>query len=953
MKIRAFIMKKLLMSMLILSVALSLKAGVYPVDLRCDHRSDPVGVEKAHPPLAWRIDSEIPGVMQEAYQIQVASSAEALLAGEPDLWDTGRIASGVSLGIPYGGKERSSREAAYWRVRIWTKGAEGPGDWSDVARWEMALLEPEDWRASWIRGPEVDPVSETDALRAWMYGAAYIRGEGPTGSEPQRRPSDWEPGVELSENAERLRALEPATWLRKEFAIEKEVVRARLYSTAAGYADFYLNGEKIAERIRNPGQTDFEKRILYDIDVLDGSLEPGSHTLSAHLGQGFYGQNAGFSPTQFFYGRPAIIAQLEIDYADGTSETLVSDGSWETHPSRVVKNNIFAGEVYDATRSMEGTWAAAEVLETSPTERLEMQALPPVKAIKPVEPVELLQPAPGVWVFDFGQNFTGYVEMDLSRLGLPEGEAVWLRFAEWSDDEGNIGMNSGGGWATRVNQVDAYIAGRESSGKWRPSFTWHGFRYVEVTGLEQEPDLELLTGYLVRSAVPVAGTFHSSSEHLNRVHRTALWTYESNLVSIPMDCPIRERCGWTGDAHAALTYSNFNYDMALFWEKYLGDFRTNERINPAIVPGKRQGVGHVDWPLAQVLIAGEHYRFHSGTEVVRDHYAQLLEFMDHFDGRRTDGIVSDGYGDWCDPVRTPGDERVGGAGRPQQTPPVKTSTALFVKSCLVMEELAHLMNDQANAAKFASWRGDSIEAFHREFFDAEAGSYGSQTADAMALSFGIVPDDLRATVAEALNRDVLENWNGHASVGALGHRWLYPALADNGYADTALGTFFAEGHPGFSYLFDELNGTSLWERKGAFNPATMEEPNRSLSHPFQGGYDAWFYLGLGGIRPDWSAPGFKRVVLKPAFPDALDWVEVDYPSGYGLIRSHWKREGNELEWTVNIPPNTSATLALRRDDVSEVSINGETIPSSALFPNQAEVSSYSLPNGSHMIRVAQ
>jgi len=891
-----------------------------PIELQCDYRNTPIGVDKLAPSLSWKLDKAAIGKLQKAYQIQVATSRVALENDSPDLWDSQRVESANAQNISYQGEPLLSRQVCYWRVRVKCQGDTDFGAWSSIAHWEMALLKPTDWTAHWIRGKAVPPVKANDALNAWMYAAAHV-----DDVTFQNRPSDWKPETILPKEAERLQAMETATWLRKDFTIQKKVVKARLYSTAAGYGDFYLNGNKLGKRIFNPAQTDFEKRILYDIDVLDDALQPGDHTLAAHLGQGFYGQNAGFVTDRFFYGRPTIIAQLELTYADGSSETIVTDASWHTHPSAVIKNNIYAGEVFDA-RKYQSDWnrptdnsaarkkGNAEIVDPSPTKLLVMQTQAPIQIDRRIDAVEILNPAPGVWVFDFGQNFTGFVELNTDLLESGPGDAVWLRYAEWANSDGRIGMASGGGFATRVNQVDTYIRGDGFQGIWNPAFSWHGFRYVEVTGLKKKPELDLLVGCLVRSAVERVGTFKSSDEHLNRIHETALWTYESNLIGIPSDCPIRERCGWTGDAHAALTLSNYNYDMALFWEKYLGDFRTNSSISPSIVPGKRAGGKNPDWPVAQVLIATEHYLFHNDLSIIRDYYPRLCEFMDYFKGlQNKNGIIAKGYGDWCDPVRKPGDERVGGAGKPQQTTPAITTSALFIKACQDMQLLANALGESDKANQYSQWEHEAIKAFNQAFYKDQEASYGSQTADSMALCFEIVPGPKRASVAAALNRNVREEWNGHASVGALGHRWLYPALADNGYVDTAYEIFHAKGHPGYHYLFDELNGTSLWERKGAFNPKAMEQPLRSLSHPFQGGYDAWFYMGLGGIRPDSQHPGFKRIVLNPSFPKGLDWVDVSYRSTYGNIHSRWERKADLVIWDIQLPPNTSGRLQLPKD----------------------------------------
>ena len=660
--------------------------------------------------------------------------------------------------------------------------------------------------------------------------------------------------------------------------------------------------------------------------------------LTAHLGQGFYGQNVGFG-TRFFYGKPKLLLQLEITYGDGTELTIGTDQDWLTHPSAVIKNNVYAGEVMDArmifdpsqpqlTPQASAKWKPAVVSEESPTQQLKAQRQPPARIVRDVPAVQVLQPEAGVYVYDFGQNFTGLVTLDLREIDVPPGTMVLIRYSEWADDEGRINLDSDGSFATGVHQVDALITAERSENLFRPSFTWHGFRYAELTLVEKDsssgvaekssvawigssPPLNLMTGHLVRSDVATRGRFECSSDHLNRVHQAALWTYESNLIGLPTDCPIRERCGWTGDAHASLTMSNMNFDMAAFWEKYLGDFETSPHVSPSIVPGRRTSNSHPDWAVAQILIAWENYLHYGDRRTLEENFQRLHRFLDFFQSQRgANGIVTRGYGDWCDPVRKPGDERVGGRGVSQQTPTSITSTALLVCATNRMRRIAELLGETQRAATYAAWNQETAEAFHREFFDETAETYGSQTADSMALSFGIVPDSLRDAVANSLNRDVIDNWHQHASVGALGHRWLYPALGDAGYADTALGTFFAKGHPGFYYLFDELNGTSLWERKGAFDPTKQTAPDRSLSHPFQGGYDAWVYQGLGGIRPDAETPGYKHFILRPSFPKRLDWVRTELDSPYGMIRSDWQRADQLIRWDVTVPPNTTATIAL-------------------------------------------
>ncbi|KAA1261312.1 Arylsulfatase [Rubripirellula obstinata] len=887
-------------------------AGSNPHQLLCEWNSQPLNVERPSPRLSWQ--SKIP--QQQAYQIHVATSPDRLTSETPDLWDSGKVVSSSSLNIGYDGKPLVSRQGCHWRVRVWANKDGQPGQWSEPAKWEMGLLNPDDWTAKWIRASDPKLAESNDALNRWYELAGH---------------SIDKNGNDQVTGAERLRGVFPATWFRKTFTVSKPIAKARLYSTAGGYVETFLDGKKISDRVMNPAQTDFQKRILYDADAVEDLLEQdskrdGQHTLSAHLGEGFYGQNVAFNP-RFRYGPPLLIMQLELTFDDGSTQTIATDDSWLTHPSPIIKNNVYAGEVYDARLELQDKfdglkqqanydWKPAAEANESPTERLEPQLLPPVTKVRDIVPVAVLNPRPDVWVFDFGQNFTGLATLNLSETSLSTGQAVYLRYSEWADEEGNINQSSDGAFATTVHQVDCYIAGDENQASWTPSFTWHGFRYVEVTGLSQPPTVELLTGHLIRSGVSQRGTFASSDPHLNRIHDTAVWTYESNLISIPSDCPIRERCGWTGDAHATVTMSNCNFDMAAFWEKYLDDFRTNDQKSPCIVPGKRGASSTPDWAVAQVLIAWEHYLNYADKQTLAEHYSRLQDFMAHYHSLQKDGIIPVGYGDWCDPVKVPGTPRVGGAGKPQWTIPAITTTALFVHASKIMSQIAAVLNDNNGKKTYDSWSQTSAQAFHKKFFDVAKKTYGSQTADSMALSFGIVPDELRDAVADSLSQNVTVDWRGHASVGALGHPWLYLALADAGYADTALGTFHAKGHPGFHYLFDDLNGTSLWERKGAFDPATMEAPDRSLSHPFQGGYDSWFFQGLGGIRPDPEKPGYQHFFLQPVFPKNLDWVQVDFETHYGTIKSHWKRIEDKIQWTVTVPPNTSATIKVQDDSVS-------------------------------------
>ena len=878
-----------------------------PDNLLVEGIASPLNVHSANPRLSWHSNVS----KQSHYQIQVGLDPASLALGSALSWDSGKIASAKSINVEYSGKQLETGGTAFWRVRVWQEGADEASEWSDTGFWQMGLLAKSDWQAHWIQAARPTIAENSTALERWI---AFAANEAVLKDEVQEHV------------LEKLRDQPTASLFRRQFSVSKMLIRAKLHSTAAGYYEIFVNGEKISDRLMDPGQTDYAKRILYNTDDVTSLVADGSNTIAVHLGSAWYNEEIAFSKPDrdLSYGRPSFIVQLELYYDDGSSEFVTTDDQWLSYPSPILKEGLFSGEFYDAAKIVRGwntsaddttlkDWQNVQVLSDWPTLALEPQLLPAIRALTELSPERIYETQEHVWVVDFGQNFTGVPTLDLTQLGLDDGQAIFLRYAEWADSSGNISQKSGGR-APLLKQVDAYVATGDDQSSWTPTFTWHGFRYMEISGLKSAPDPAAITAHLLRSDVKRTGTFESSDALLNRIHDMALWSYEGNLMGLPMDCPIRERAGWTGDAHAALITGNYNFDMQNFWRKYLGDFRTSVHIAPAIVPGRRSHGGNFDWAVAEVLIAWELYRHHGDKQILRDQYASLLDYMQAAEDKLQGSLIRVGYGDWCDPVRKPGMDRVGGRCTPQQTSPTITSSALYAHAADLMSKISSILDRQAQSVRYRELYDSVSKQFHAEFYDPATGHYGSQTADAMALRFGITPPELRQSVADALNRDVVESWGGHASVGALGQTYLYRALSDYGYADTAFDIFKADGYPGYSDLLDELHATTLWERKGGFDPAAdptgKTAPGRSLNHPFHSGYDGWFYEGLGGIRPLEDSVGYQVFELKPNFVTDLEWVEVSYATDYGDITSNWRRDENGVEWSFQIPNNTSAWVTL-------------------------------------------
>ena len=883
-------------------------AGFRASTLRCEDAVNPLGVDAASPRLSWIVESNRRGARQSAYRILVASRPDLLQSDAADLWDSGRVASPQSVNVGYVGRLLRSGETCHWKVRVWdASGAESA--WSEPARWEMGLLRSEDWTAKWIGLRTVDPVAGSD-VNAWVESTAAP-----------------EPKLETrAEILQRLAKLAPAVHFRKSFPAVKEIRRARAYVCGLGYYELYLNGKKVGDHVLDPAQTDYDKRALYATYDVTEEIRRGDNAVGVILGDGFFAQSVSEFASKMEYGLPGFILRLDLDYADGSSTRVVSDASWKAAAGPVLKSNVFAGEVYDARREMpgwtepgfeDGTWRPADPLDPlSP--RLESQMMPAVRRVEILRPVRLTQPKPGVWVYDFGRNFAGWARINAAA---PRGTALKLRFAEFMEAGGALNFDSTGPQATGVIPSDLYVCrggGRET---WEPRFTYHGFRYAELSGYPGEPGLDLLEGVAVRSGLERAGTFSCSDDLLNRIHETALRTFESNLVGIPTDCPARERAGWLGDAHVTVEATLFNYDMAAFWRKYIRDIETTSDLKggipAAVAPGRRRVGSPPDWGVATVLLPWFLYLYDGDARVLEDHYDDMVRFCDFFKSQAgTDGIVSAGLGDWWDPTRASGDDRVGGGGKPQNTKPALTSTAYLYYSTKLLAAVAERLDKPADAETFRA-RAERVRAdFAKAFFDATDRSYGSQTADALALYMGLVPAGQERRVAESLARDVDETWSGHASVGSHGATHLYWALGKYGYDEVAYDIFRRDGYPGFRHLFS-LGATTLWERMGSLKPG-QAAPEGSLNHPFHGGYDAWFYQGIAGIEPDPARPGFEHFFLKPELIHRLARAEASYLSVRGRIRSAWKSEGGAFLWDITVPGNASATVFVPTSDAEKI-----------------------------------
>ena len=1022
-----------------------------PVRLRVEQRVNPLGMDVRRPRFSWQSDATERGWTQTGYQILVATSEGLLRAGKADVWDSGRVASGESLQVGYGGPALQSRQRYYWSVEVWD-GQGRTARSSEVAWWEMGLLEAADWKAGWIR--RSDPAEEqelkqvrwiglpesvaaeheqaefgyklhlerkpfaaalhgvstgtftvrvngvvTGHKREWgafdreeildelKYGpgaagdneiavtvaAPKIRGEkmpsaallavvlrveeadGRSAGAIRRVVSDgtwqvrrvedagrgeWSAAKDvgglqelpaamgpdhLAREAAPDRVVTEASLLRRDFTAGKAVVSARLYVTALGSYRAFLNGQVVGESVLTPDFTDYRKRVLYQTYDVTGMVKPGANTLGAMLGGGWHGSPLLWSGTRKFAGPDLLRAQLEMTLADGTRQTVVSDGGWSTARAPIVSSEIYAGEAYDARLEQAGWsapgfagkrgWSTAVVEQPAAGVQVTAQLDLPVHRTETIKPVGVTAVGSGgVVVFDMGQNMVGAVRLHVRG---PRGSMVRMQFAERLNPDGTVYTEN----LRNADATDRYTLRGDGDEVWTPAFTFHGFRYVQVSGYPGEATVGSLEGE-VWNSLEAAPAFRltTSNDLLNRMYALGIWGQRGNFVSIPTDCPQRdERLGWMGDAGVFWRTGSYNFDIGSFSHKFMQDVVDAQTaggafsdVSPDLLGITDTAPGSPGWGDAGVLVPHAAWMQYGDRGLLEQNWGAMEKWMEYILRTNPNYLrrhsLGNNYADWLAPD--------------QNTPKDLVATAYWAIMARQMEEMATALGRGADATKYREVYEKIAAAYRSAYVKADGSVAGdTQTAYLLTLYAGLAPQELEAGLTARLVKDIEAHQN-HLTTGFLGTPFLLFVLDHEGRSDVAYRLLLNDTYPSWGYMVKK-GASTWWER---WNGDTGDPGMNSYNHYAFGSVMAWVYRRVAGIDTDGSAPGFHHLVIRPQVEAGLSHVRAEYDSAYGLVVTEWTRgEDGTLRLSVRTPANTSATVYLPGSATSVVTEDGKPL----------------------------
>lgn len=845
--------------------------------LKTDRQSTPLGFDNPTPEFSWILQSEERGAVQSAFEIQVSDDQKKI--DTRNCWQSGKISGNQTFGIRYAGNPLKSFTRYSWKVRVWNQ-KEEVSEWSSPSWFETSMMKSTDWKGQWISDQRPLPTKDEDFYKET-----------------------------------------PNPLLRKEIKLKKEVKSARLYIAGLGYSIAYINGQRVGNHMLDMPWTQFAKQVTYNTFDVTSLLRKGENAIGVMLGNGWYNP----MPIRMFQrfnfrealtvGKPCLKAQLKITYADGSSEMIGTDQSWNSGDGPILKNSVYLGELYDARLEQKGwteagfddrKWKMAK-LEVGPIGQLIARYMPPVRATKILIPVKLTEPKPGVYLFDFGQNFAGVTRLKVKGAA---GTTVSMRSGEDIHADGSLNyltviagqlkakwnLKGGVGCPDDPMMVNTYILKGTGDEIFTPEFAFSSFRYVEVTGFPGKPDLNSIEGLRMNTDLQETGSFECSNELFNRIQEMAKWTFLSNVFSVQSDCPAREKLGYGADMVATAEAFSYNFDMSGFYRKVVQDFANDVRPNggmPEVAPnvgindsGMGGETGSPGWQLA----------FPFGLKVLHDYYGDLTTAEKNYTilkkqvvfmhSATPDHIVPNDIGDH---------ESI------DKKPIALSATAFYYHHVIILAELASLLNKQEDAASYQKLADEIKAAFVKAFLKTGTGVFDSGTQAAQLISFyyNLVPEGEKSAAVDHLLSEIYNRHKGHLSTGIYGTKFMFDVFRQENRNEVAYTIANQRTFPGWGNML--ANGaTTLYE--------CWQYPDTvcSQNHPMFGSISEWYYKSLLGINS--KAPGFARFEIKPQPAGDLTWAKGHFDAVVGRISSDWKIEGARFFLKVTVPANTQATI---------------------------------------------
>ena len=869
-------------------------------NLRCEDRINPLGLDVLNPRFSWQLLSDQRNLEQTGYEIRVGFKS-----GKKELLASWKVMSSQSVYVPYSGKVLESGTAYYWQVRVWdNKG--GVSGWSEKAFWQMGLLLPSDWKAKWIESSSV---------------ADTVNG--------------------------------PALLFRKEFTSKKKIISATVFITTHGMYEAYINGQKLGDAFLTPGWTSYNKRLQYQVYDVTKFVKIGKNAIGVNIGSGWYRTSLAWNNNKNIYGKKiGLLAELEIQYADGNRETIISDGNWKTSDQGPIRSSeIYNGETYDARKEIYGwkepgyddqTWR--QVIEKDyPKNNLIATYNEPVRRHETFLPIRIFMTPRGEQVIDFGQNLVGREEIGID--GGKAGDSIIIDHAEVLDKEGNFYTDN----LRAAKSENIYIINGKEGEYLTPHFTFHGFRYLRIKGFNGKilpmklnrgqddvvgtdsasPGKMSIEAVTLYSDMDKTGQFECSNPMLNQLQHNIQWGQKGNFLDVPTDCPQRdERLGWTGDAQAFSRTASYNMGVHNFFSKWLKDLAADQSENgmvPFVIPnvlGQNAG-GSTGWADASTIIPWNMWLAYGDPKILEDQYSSMKAWVGFMQSHSKDYLWNTGFhfGDWL--FYRPADDN---DGRSAVTDKYLIAQCFFAYSTQLLLNAAKVLNKPDDVGKFSELLQHIKEAFLKEYVTPSGRLVSStQTAYVLALQFDMLPENLRAQAAQRL-ADNIKDYDNHLTTGFLGTPYLCQVLSRFGYDSVAYKLLLQETYPSWLYPV-KMGATTIWERWDGQKPdSSFQTPGmNSFNHYAYGAIGDWMYRNIAGVDNYGDAAGYKKISIRPHPGGNLDYANADLETGYGKLSAHWKIEGGKFMMVTEIPANTNAVIYIPASIADSITESGKKL----------------------------